>query len=300
MVNGIGRYAAGEAQVSEVATEREQLDANYNLRARVPHFQDHFDAYVALSQAFRSEWPHQRRHLGYGTSERQAIDLFLPGAAAAAPLHVFIHGGYWQSQARENFAFVARPFVERGIAVALIGYDLAPTVTVTTIAGQVRSALAWLHANGARHGVDPGRLVISGHSAGGHLAALALATDWRARGLPADLVKGVCAISGLFDLEPVRRCYLNDVLKMDAAEAAALSPIHMETPGTAPVLLTVGGAETEAFLEQSRGYAGHLENQGRDVRLEVQPGLDHFEIVRALARPDNPACRWILDLLARA
>ena len=283
-------------------TERERLDAGYNLRAQVPGFQQHFDAYAAMSRSFREAWPYQHQGLLYGPGERQAIDLFLPAPGPGpAPLHVFIHGGYWQSQARQNFSFVARPFVERGIAVALLGYDLAPGVSMTAIARQIRAGLAWLHANGEDHGVDPVGLVVSGHSAGGHLAALALATDWSADGLPADLVKGICAISGLFDLEPVRRCYLNDVLGMDAEEAAALSPIHMKAPAPqAAILVTVGGAETEAFLDQSRRYATWLESRGCAPHLEIQPGLDHFEIVRTLGEPASLACRWLMARLDRA
>ena len=138
---------------------------------------------------------------------------------------MFIHGGYWQALDRKDFSFVAERLVEAGAAVALVGYDLAPAVDMDTIVGQIRAAIAWLYRNADAHGFDPDRICLAGHSAGGHLAAMALATDWTAFGLPADLVKGVCAISGVFDLEPIRLCYLNEVVRLDAEQARRNSPV---------------------------------------------------------------------------
>ena len=265
--------------------DRAALDRNYNLRAAVPEFQTWFDRYEATSAAFRARWP-GRLDLAYGDGPRQAIDLFLPAAAARPPLLAFIHGGYWQGRDRKDFSYVAGPLVGVGAAVALLGYDLAPTVTMDAIVGQVRDGLAWLQRNGAAQGFDPDRIFLAGHSAGGHLAAMALATDWQgAFGLPADLIKGVTAISGVFDLEPIRRCYLNDVLHMDTAEALRNSPLHLPPGRPCPVVVTVGELETAAFHEQSRAYAAKLRGDGWPSELVTQPGLDHFAIVMTLAEP---------------
>jgi arylformamidase len=163
---------------------------------------------------------------------RQAIDLFLPHGVSAAPIMAFIHGGYWQSRDRKDFSFVAGPWLERGVAVALLGYDLAPTVRMDAIVAEVRAGLAWLYRQAPAHGCDPTRLHVAGHSAGGHLAAVTLMTDWAGFGLPENMIKGVCAISGVFDLEPIRRCYLNEVVGLDTDEAHRNSPLHQPLHGS--------------------------------------------------------------------
>ncbi|MDF2782192.1 MAG: esterase [Geminicoccaceae bacterium] len=206
--------------------DRTTLDANYNLRAAVPEHPTYFARYEAESRAFRQH-ARARLDLAYGDSPRQAVDLFLP-QQPSPPLLVFIHGGYWQRFDRKDFSFVAAPLVAAGAAVALLGYDLAPAVDMDRIVAEVRQGIAWLHRQGAAQGFDPARIFLAGHSAGGHLAAMALATDWpREWGLPADAIKGVCAISGVFDLEPIRRCYLNDVLALDPEQARRNSPLHL-------------------------------------------------------------------------
>jgi arylformamidase len=277
--------------MDQVETERAMLDAQYNLRAAVPEHLTYFARYEAESAALRARWS-GRLDLSYGSTPRQAIDLFLPDASGA-PLLVFIHGGYWQSRDRKDFSFVAGPFLERGAAVALIGYDLAPAVRMGAIVAQVRRGLAWLYRHAPDHGCDPERLYLAGHSAGGHLAAMALATDWRMLGLPGDVIKGVCAISGIFDLAPIRLCYLNEVVGLDADEARRNSPIHQALHGRRPVTVAVGELETRAFHEQSRDFAARLERDGWPCHLLVQPGVDHFGIVMSLSDPDAPLVREI-------
>jgi arylformamidase len=271
--------------------ERAALDAQYNLRAAVPEHLSYFARYEAASGALRARRP-GRLDLAYGATPRQAIDLFLP-ETPDAPLLVFIHGGYWQSRDRKDFSFVAAPWLDRGAAVALIGYDLAPAVRMDAIVDQVRAGLGWLHRQAPSHGCDPARLFVAGHSAGGHLAAMALATDWRAFGLPADAIKGVCAISGVFDLEPIRLCYLNEVVGLDRAEAERNSPIRLPLHGRCPVVVAVGERETRAFHDQSRAYAARLEREGWPCELLVQPGVDHFGIVMSMAEEDAPVVRAI-------
>jgi arylformamidase len=278
--------------------DRATLDANYNLRAAVPEFQDYFNRYDAASEAFRARCP-GRLDLVYGEGPRQAIDLFLPDAADP-PLLAFVHGGYWQSQDRKRFSFIAGPLIEAGAAVAMIGYDLAPAVDMDAIVDQIRHAIAWLHRHAAGHGFDGSRIHLAGHSAGGHLVAMALATDWAATGLPAELIKGVCPISGVFDLEPIRRCYLNDVVGLDPDQARRNSPLRLPPAGRCPVVVAVGEQETTAFHEQSRAYEAHLRQAGVASRLFVQPGADHFAIVMAMADSGSPVARAILDQMGLA
>jgi len=273
------------------SSDQKALDAQYNLRAAVPEHPEYFERYAATSAAFRERWP-GRLDLPYGDSARQAIDLFLP-QAASPPLFVFIHGGYWQALDRKDFSFVAEPLVGAGAAVALVGYDLAPTVDMDTIVGQVRQAIAWLYRNAVAQGYDGGRICLAGHSAGGHLAAMALATDWTGLGLPADVVKGVCAISGVFDLEPIRQCYLNQVVGLDEAQARRHSPVLLPPQNRCPVMVTVGEHETPAFHRQSRAYAEALGRHGVPCELVTQSGLDHFSIIMEMANEANPAVRAV-------
>jgi arylformamidase len=276
-------------------TDRAALDANYNLRAAVPEHPAYFERYAATSDAFRVRWP-GRLDLSYGDSPRQAIDLFLPRdpqPAQPPPLLAFIHGGYWQAFDRKAFSFVAERLVEAGAAVAMLGYDLAPAVDMDAIVRQIRHAIAWLYRNGGAQGFDRERICVAGHSAGGHLTAMALATDWTAFGLPADLVKGACAISGVFDLEPIRLCYLNDVLRLDAEQARRNSPLLLPPQARCPVVVTFGERETEAFHQQSRAYAAALRRTDVACELLVQPSLDHFAIIMAMTDPASPTLRAI-------
>ena len=285
-------WKRGEA-MRQGETERAALDGQYNLRAAVPEHLEYFARYKTESAALRARWP-GRLDLGYGSTLRQAIDLFLPRSATAAPLLVFIHGGYWQSRDRKDFSFVAGPLLKRGAAVALIGYDLAPEVRMDAIVAQVRAGLAWLYRHAPEYGCGAERLYLAGHSAGGHLAAMALATDWRAFGLPEDVIKGVCAISGVFDLEPIRLCYLNEVVGLDPDEARRNSPIDQALHGRCPVTVAVGELETQAFHEQSHAFAAKLERDGWPCQLLVQPGVDHFGIIMSMAQADAPVVQAIV------
>jgi arylformamidase len=271
--------------------ERAALDANYNLRAAVPEHLEYFARYEGSSEAFRAR-ARARLDLAYGDSPRQIVDLFLP-EARRPPLLVFIHGGYWQRFDPKAFSFVAERLVEAGAAVGLIGYDLAPAVDMDRIVAEIRQGLAWLYRHADEQGFDGARMFVAGHSAGGHLSAMALATDWAAAGLPADLIKGVCAISGVFDLEPIRRCYLNEVLQLTTEQVRRNSPLQLTPRTRCPVTVTFGERETPAFHEQSRAYARMLGQAGLDCELLVQPALDHFAIIMAMAEPGNPTVRAI-------
>lgn len=290
----MGLPQRGGIAMSLSPTDRAALDANYNLRAAVPEHPAWFERYAATSAAFRARWP-GRLDLPYGDSPRQAIDLFLPQGSQSSrpPLLAFVHGGYWQALDRKDFSFVAEPLVQAGAAVALVGYDLAPAVDMDTIVRQIREAIAWLYHHAGEAGFDARRIGLAGHSAGGHLVAMALATDWTACGLPGDLIKGVCAISGVFDLEPIRLCYLNDVLRLDAEQARRNSPVLLRPQTHCPVMLTVGERETEAFHRQSSAYADALRRANLACELTVQPDLDHFAIVMAMSDATNPAARGI-------
>jgi len=287
--------------------DRAGLDAQYNLRARVPGFQDYYDGWRAWSDRVAAALP-GHLDLAYGPTDAEKLDLFVPEGAPGdlgAPIHVFIHGGYWRAMDKADFRYVAEGLVPHGAAVAVVNYALVPAVTIDEIVRQNQAALAWLWHNAADYGGDPEKIFVSGHSAGGHLTAMMMAADWPAfdPALPKDLVKGGCAISGVFDLEPVRLCYLNDDMGMDADTAARNSPIrHLNRVTPAPLILCVGGDETDEFLRQQAAFADawaqNVTSAGAPVTVVDAPGHHHFTVVDELARADSPLNRAVRDQMS--
>jgi arylformamidase len=279
---------------SVAITGRAALDRAYDLRARVPAHPAYFAWYDQASAALRARWAERSRlDLAYGPTPRQAIDLYRPTTPDPAPVVVFIHGGYWHSQDRKRYAFLAEPLLARGVAVALLGYDLAPAVDLDAITHQARDGFAWLWRHAGELGLDQARFAVAGHSAGGHLAAMLLATAWPALGLPPAPIAAACPISGIFELEPIRRCYLNDVLYLSQEQVRRLSPIRLPLPAACPVLVVVGGDETGAFLVQSACFVARLRIEGVEVEHRVLRGLDHFGIIKAMAETDAPVVSWL-------
>jgi arylformamidase len=221
--------------------------------------------------------PRAELGLAYGEGERERLDLFWPSASGTdAPLALFIHGGYWQALGREWASHCARGLNGLGVAVAVPSYDLCPAVTIATIVEQMRRAAGFLWR---RHGRP---MLAMGHSAGGHLAAMLLATDWPARGLPAGLVPAALPISGVFELTPLRATSIGAALALSEGEAHALSPRFLPRPA-GMLHCIVGGAESGEFIRQSRDMAAAW-----DGGFEALPGADHFTVIAPLADPGSP------------
>jgi arylformamidase len=243
------------------------LEAEYNNRARVPEHPAHLAAWARDSAAWREACPAVELALAYGAGERERLDLFWPNAAARdAPVALFIHGGYWQGLGREWVSHCARGLNRQGVAVAVPSYDLCPAVGIANIVAQMRAAARMLHA---RHGR---RLLAAGHSAGGHLAAMLLALEPAA-------IRAALAISGVFELEPLRHTSVGTALRLDAAMARALSPRFLPRPA-GRIHCVVGGAESGEYLRQSREMAAAWAGG-----YEVLPGADHFTVLAPLADP---------------
>lgn len=275
--------------------EQAALDAQYNNRAAVPDFADVVAAWQRDSEAARSQ-PGCKLDLAYGAGERAKLDIF-PADGERAPVLVFIHGGYWQALDKSVFSCVAPRYVEAGVTVVTIGYPLCPQVKMGEIVAHCRAALLWVARNIAAHGGDPARIFLSGHSAGGHLTAQLAATDWTSEGGPADLLKGGVPLSGLYELEPIRLSYLNEALQLTPDEVAAYSPAVQSRVPSCPLLLAVGGAETDEFRRQQRDYAARLKGQGATLETMEPEGFNHFTVVEAFRSPGTALSDAVLNLI---
>ncbi len=272
--------------------DAEALYAQYNNRAMIAP--EELEAIKAdqerRSDAFRAAASRAELDIAYGPHARERLDLFLPDAENA-PLFAYIHGGYWQWNDKEPFVFLCEQLVAGGAAFANIEYALCPEVGLSELTDQVRRALAYLWREADGFGYDRGRIVVSGHSAGGHLTAMMMATDWPAcgDGLPADLVAAGLPISGVYDVEPVRLTPLNDLVRMDEAEARAQSPMFLAPASRAPLIVVVGGTESDEFQRQAADYAASWRKSGVAAEVVVAPGRDHFTVLNALAEPGHDA-----------
>jgi arylformamidase len=274
------------------------LDREYNNSGKVANAAEYLARYPAESARARETLP-ARLDLRYGPRAGETLDVFLPEGQGPWPVHIFVHGGYWRSLDKQDFSFVARGFQPAGVLVAVIGYALVPTVDMDELVRQVRASVAWLHRNAAALGGDPARFTVSGHSAGGHLVAMLMATDWvRFAGLPPDVVKAGCGISGLYDLEPIRLSYLNETLGLTPETARRNSPVHLAPAGGGRLLLAVGAKEGDEYHRQTESLAAAWRQRGLAVEVMDMAGHDHFSIVTELADHGTPLSRAILGQIA--
>jgi arylformamidase len=260
----------------------EFVEREYNNRALVPDYAAYFARWDKDSAYVRGM--DCEIDVPYGTDPRQRIDLF-PAKSARGTL-VFIHGGYWRSLDKSMFSWLAAPYVAAGISVALPNYRLAPTVRIDDIVDDAIAAMRWLMTSGPAHGMATHRVVVSGHSAGGHLTAAIFATPPARLGFDTTRIVGGVPISGLADFEPIRRFSFNADFKLDPAAVERLN-LHTRAPQLpAPLVVAVGGDESSEFIRQSRILADAWKPQVKS--LLVIPGYHHFSIVDAFAERGNP------------
>jgi arylformamidase len=273
--------------------DQQALDAEYNNREKVEDSADWISRYAIASAETRATLE-CRLDLAYGTHPGEMLDVF-PARGTRAPVHVFVHGGYWQRLDKFDSSFVARGLQPTGAAVVVINYALIPTVNMDELVRQCRAAIAWVHRHAPSFGGDPNRIYVSGHSAGGHLVAMLMSTDWKAfGGLPADVIKGGCGISGLYDLEPIRLSFLNEVLKLTQESARRNSPVHCPPPRSGPLLLTVGGLEGPEYRRQTEEQAAVWRSRGLPCQVIDMPRHHHFSIVAELEDPGSTLSRLLL------
>ncbi len=275
-----------------------ELERQYNFRARWPEHTEFVARWAADSVDARSRLAGVGvANLAYGPHPRQTLDLFRGGDDA--PLLAFLHGGYWRALSKDDFSFIAAPFVEAGVAVAVIGYGLCPDVSMADIVAQVRVALRWLHGHASGFGVNPDRIVAAGHSAGAHLAVTMAGEDWTAHGAPPGLVKAAVGISGIYDLEPLRFVEVNGTLGLDADAARRLSPLHrVPARPVPPLLLALGAQETGEVHRQQADMAAVWRAAGGLAEELEEAGAHHFSVVDRLADPTSALHRAVRRVIA--
>jgi arylformamidase len=263
---------------------REELDRGLNNSEAVAGSSEIVAGWDRQSADLRKQHA-SHLDLRYGPRERNRIDFLK--AADGAPTLLFIHGGYWQMRAKEAFALFAEGPMAHGINVALTGYTLAPDATLDEIVGEVNAAIDFLCQQLPALGGDGKGIVVSGWSAGGHLTAMALSHP---------KVRGAMAISGIYDLEPIRHSYLNVKLKLDEAASRKNSPMMVAGGPMKPLSLVVGSAELPLLRKQTADFAGHRVKHGLPVTYEEIPGADHFTIMNEMAKPQGRITTLIRQL----
>jgi arylformamidase len=238
--------------------------------------------------------------LPYGDTSNQVLDVF-PGHSKNAPVHVFIHGGYWRAAHinKSVYSHIAGPLIAVGATVVLLDYDLCPQVRITDIVDQIRTAMTWIYNNIQKYNGDRKRIFVSGHSAGGQLTAMMMATDWwQERRLPRDLIKGTVLLSGLFDIEPHRHTDLQQDIRLTAREAKSMSPMYLTPLTKGPCFLAVGENEPDLFHWQSLQYAAQLRKHRIKAEYVSMPGDNHFSITDRLGKSRDPLTQALLSQMS--
>jgi arylformamidase len=274
------------------------LDAAYDQSAYAANREQLIKRRIRDSELARRRVGEPQR-VAYGPTEIERLDIYRR-ESAAAPVFVFIHGGAWRSGRSKEFATPADMFLAAGARYIVPDFAWVQDVggSLTVLAEQVRRAVAWVYENAARIGIDATRLYVGGQSSGGHLAAVALTTDWqRDFGLPADIIKGGLCISGMYDLAPVRLSARSNYIAFDDETVAALSPIRHLDQLHAPLIVAYGTCETPEFQRQNREFAAAVEAAGKQVRLLVGDHYNHFELPETLGNPYGLLGRAALELM---
>ncbi len=265
-------------------SEQDLLSREYNNRALVPDHPQYFARWAEGSARARATMTCYLDR-DYGPAPGEKLDIF-PARKGDGSVLMFIHGGYWRSLDKRDFAYLAPAWVDAGVSLVVVNYDLCPRVTVEEIVRQMLRASAWLYRHAEEYGMDEERLFVSGHSAGGHLTAMMMAALWPVYDaqLPKDLFKGGLAVSGIYDLRPLAQVdFLNADLRLDEAAALKVSPAFLPPATRAPLYSCVGGAESSEFRRQNALIAQRWRSAAAgDIAM---PGHNHFSVVDELANP---------------
>ncbi len=294
----MARQDMSEQEFDLFFPDLQRRGVEYNARASVADFDACVREYAELSAQAKASCA-GIYDLRYGLASAEKLDLFpVPGTRQPAPLFVFIHGGYWRSQSKADAALMAKVFTDAGVAVAVLEYTLLPKATLAEVVREMRSAIAWLYHNAAAFGVDPQRLHVGGSSAGGHLVGMLLTQGWHDEfSVPEDVLKGAVALSGLFDIRPICDIEANEWLRLVPYQAKSLSPLFLVPDLAPPLILSVGGLETDGFKNQTLAYEAAWRRKGHAVTLVDAPDRNHFNLLSDLSRPDRPLTQAVLQMI---
>lgn len=276
----------------------EERTRMYTARSSVPDFDACVREYADLSVVARQECA-ALLDLRYGMGAAERLDVFLPAASRRpAPVFIFLHGGYWRSQAKEDAPVMAPVFTRAGAAVVTVEYTLMPDATMPELIREVRSALAWVYHHADHYGLDRDRIYVGGSSAGAHLAAMMVQAGWHAGyRLPDNAVKGIVALSGLYDLRPFCEMDSNAWLQLEPKSAEQVSPCFHPPAAGMPIILSVGGLETDGFKKQTAAYEAICEAAGAQVEHVAAAHANHFNLLCELAKPDSPLTQATLRMM---
>lgn len=273
-----------------------ELDAQYDAEKLGLDLASYIDFYISNSQKVREELT-CHLDIPFGPTLAENLDIF-PASEADAPILVFIHGGYWKMLSSKEFSFVANGPVNSGVTVIVVNYELCPKVTIDEIVRQNRAAIAWIYHNAKSFGGDPDKIYVSGHSAGGHLTAMMMSTEWeKDYGLPNNIIKGGCAISGLFDLAPFPYTWLQPSLQFTWGEVLRNSPIRHIPEQAGKLIVTYGEEETSEFHRQSQDFLKEWNAKGLEGKYLPQPGKNHLTAIYDFLNAESSLCKAILDLI---
>ncbi|MEZ5741630.1 MAG: alpha/beta hydrolase [Burkholderiaceae bacterium] len=276
---------------------QEALDTQYDVERSVPDFGVYARHFTDQSKLARHRLKCEL-DVRYGPTLAEYVDVF-PAPVRPSPVLMFIHGGYWRMLSAKEFSCVALGLVEAGVTVVNVNYALCPVVNIDEIVRQVRAAIAWTWRHAGDFGADRERIYVSGHSAGGHLTAMSMNTDWPGvYGLPDNLVKGGLSVSGVFDLRPIRYTGMQPAIQLDDGLIARNSP-QLLTPRRqrSPLLFSVGGDEPAEFQRQTQDYLQHWQFAGNEARFIAQPGKNHFDAIYGFEQSDSPLCQALFTLM---
>jgi arylformamidase len=277
----------------------EEHELQYNPREACPNFAD-FGAAREPANAAALAQLEKVLDVPYGDHPLRRLDIFpaAPSHGSKPPVHVFLHGGYWRAQDKASYAWIAGMLVPRGVTTVIANYELCPASTLDGVVDSALAAVAWVLRNIADHGGDAGSITLSGHSAGAHLGAEVLATDWHARGIDPRAIRGAMLVSGIFDPAPAMATSVNADLHLTPELATRHDVERRPVLVDCPVHLFAGGLEPWQWIDQTFRYSHHLRRGGRDPEVHVLPGHNHFGILDGFADPDKPIGSAILKMAA--
>jgi arylformamidase len=277
--------------------DQETLDKAYDNRGRFPDTDDCKNAQLAASDAAKAEYE-CKLDMRFGDGATDLLDIYFGQGTGPRPIHVFFHGGWWKSNTKTDFGFVARPFVPHGVTTLVVEYPLIPSVRMDKLIDRCRAALTWVWRNADSFGGDRDRITISGHSAGGHITQMMMQTDFPSYGdgLPGDLVKAGCSISGVSDLEPVRFSFQNKELQFTEDEAREFSTLLMDPAHKGPLLAVAGAMEGEEFIRHTTALAEAWSSKGMDVECWVMDGKHHFTTINEYLDPHSKLSRKVREM----